>query len=62
MVRADVFEMTGGIDPDHVSRSGADVDFSGRVRSAGFRVVHVPSAVVFLDERIDPTGAVPSRR
>jgi GT2 family glycosyltransferase len=60
MVRMDVFQAVGGFAADHVSRSGAGVDFAGRVRSAGFRVVHAPSAVVFHDERIDPTGAVRS--
>jgi GT2 family glycosyltransferase len=34
-----------------------DVDFSWRVRMAGYRIVHRPSARVFHDKRLTPEGA-----
>ncbi len=58
IVRMDVFRVVGGFHSDHFFRSCEDVDFSWRVRLAGFRVVHTPSAVVFRDKWIDPAGAV----
>lgn len=57
MVRRPVFESVGGFDFENFPLYCDDVDFSWRVKFAGYRVVHVPNAVVFHDKRITPTGA-----
>ena len=53
-----VFEAVGGFDPAHFFLHCDDVDFSWRVRLAGYRVMHVPSAAVFHDKRIDAGGGM----
>lgn len=56
LVRRSVFEFVGGFDFEHFPLYCDDVDFSWRVRLAGYRVVHVPRAVVFHDKRITLSG------
>ena len=58
LVRGDVFAALGGFDADHFPLYCDDVDLSWRIRSKGFRTVHVPAAVVFHDKRIDPSGHI----
>lgn len=58
MVRTDVFHNIGGFDAEHFFLYCDDVDFSWRVRLSGFRVVHVPDALVFHDKRVDLDGTV----
>ena len=58
MVRRILFEALGGFDAEHFPLYCDDVDFSWRVRLAGKRVVHVPSAVVFHDKRLDVGGGL----
>lgn len=48
LVRRNVFEKTGGFDPDYFIYDD-DTDFSFRVRLFGYKIVFVPSAVVFHD-------------
>jgi hypothetical protein len=56
LVRREVFRAVGGFDPDHFPLYCDDVDFSWRVRLAGYRVVHVPRAVVFHGKRMTLGG------
>lgn len=58
MVRTQVIADTGGFDPEFFFLYGDDVDFSWRTRLAGWRVVHRPSARVFHDKRLTPSGFV----
>ncbi|MEM2386626.1 MAG: glycosyltransferase family 2 protein [Candidatus Bathyarchaeia archaeon] len=46
LVRLDVFEKVGGFDPEYFIYDD-DTDFSFRVRLLGYKVVLVPSAIVF---------------
>ncbi len=55
-VRAEVVEATGGFDPSLFFLHLDDVDFSWRVRLAGWRVVHRPAAAFFHDKRLGPAG------
>jgi GT2 family glycosyltransferase len=57
MTPASLFAELGGFDADSFFLYCDDVDFSWRVRQAGFRVVHQPSGVVFHDKRIGIDGA-----
>jgi len=52
-VRRIVFERIGGFDAEHFSLVCADIDLSWRIRAAGFRTVHTPSAVIVTDDPID---------
>jgi len=57
LVRSSVLRKVGPFDP--LFRWDCDdVDFSWRTRMAGYRVVHRPSARVFLDRRLAADGAV----
>jgi hypothetical protein len=51
MVRHDVFRELGGFDSEHFLLHCDDVDFSWRVRAAGYQIVHVPTAPIFHDKR-----------
>jgi Glycosyl transferase family 21 len=51
MVRTDVFRAMGGFDAEHFLLHCDDVDFSWRVRAAGYKIVHAPSAAIFHDKR-----------
>lgn len=46
IVRRDVFDEAGGFDPDYFIYDD-DTDFSFRVRLLGYKIVYVPSAIVF---------------
>lgn len=58
LTRRDVFEAVGGFDTDYFFLYCDDVDYSWRVRLSGFRTVHVPTAVVFHDKRINLDGRI----
>jgi GT2 family glycosyltransferase len=50
----------GGFDAETFFNYGGDVDFSWRLRLAGFTVVHQCSAVVFSNKRLANDGALPA--
>ncbi len=58
MVRRPVFDAVGGFDAQFFPMYCDDVDLSWRVRAAGWRVVHMPNAVVLHDKPIAPGGAI----
>jgi GT2 family glycosyltransferase len=58
MVRRTAFDEVGGFDDRFFPLYCDDVDLSWRLRFAGWRVVHVPRAVVFHDKRPDTDGGV----
>jgi GT2 family glycosyltransferase len=51
-----VFTAVGGFDAETFFLYCDDVDYSWRVRLANFTVLHVPSACVAHDKRLDTTG------
>jgi hypothetical protein len=51
-----VFREVNGFDADSFFLYGDDVDFSWRVRLAGYKVVHQSSAFVFHDKRLSHEG------
>lgn len=51
-----LFEELGGFDADTFFLYCDDVDFSWRVRMAGYNVLYQPSAVVMHDKRLDGDG------
>jgi GT2 family glycosyltransferase len=57
VVPAAVIREIGGYDSRSFFLYCDDVDFSWRVRLAGYRVVHRPSARVFHDKRLLPDGS-----
>lgn len=57
-VRRRAFEQVGGFAADHFPMYCDDVDLSWQVRRAGWRVVHVPTALVFHDKRLGADGRV----
>jgi GT2 family glycosyltransferase len=57
MVPASVIREIGGYDSRSFFLYCDDVDFSWRVRLAGYRVVHQPSARVFHDKRLLTDGS-----
>jgi len=57
MIPAPLFTELGGFDAESFFLYCDDVDFSWQVRRAGFRVVYMPSAVVFHDKRLGNDGA-----
>jgi hypothetical protein len=52
LVKKEVFEAVGLFDEDYFVYC-EDADFSFRARSAGFRIVHVPSAVTWHHQSMD---------
>ena len=60
LIRGDVFAELGGFDFDHFLLHCDDVDFSWRVRAAGYRVVVAPAATVFHDKRPRLDGQWPA--
>jgi GT2 family glycosyltransferase len=58
LARAEVVRGSGGFDPDLFFLYGDDVDFSWRVRLAGWRIVHRPTARVFHDKRLTTDGVL----
>jgi len=59
LVRLEAFERAGGFDPEYFIYDD-DTDFSFRVRLLGYKIVLVPSAVVFHDG--DPVRALNPRK
>lgn len=57
LTRRDVFDQVGGFDSETFFLYCDDVDYSWRVRLAGFRVVFVPAATVFHDKRLGVDGS-----
>ncbi len=57
MVPVSVVREIGGYDSRSFFLYCDDVDFSWRVRLAGYRVVHQPTARVFHDKRLRPDGS-----
>ena len=60
LVRREAAEQVGWLDPRFFVYSD-EVDFCRRLRDAGWRVLHVPSAVCVHHEQLS-TGGVPERR
>ncbi|HEY2028429.1 MAG TPA: glycosyltransferase family 2 protein [Myxococcales bacterium] len=56
LVPSALFESVGRYDEDSFFLYCDDVDLSWRVRMAGYRVVFQPSASVFHDKRLSPSG------
>lgn len=54
------FDVVGGFDSDTFFLYCDDVDYSWRVRLAGFRVIYQPAAAVFHDKRLTVTGDWPA--
>ncbi|MBS7647353.1 glycosyltransferase family 2 protein [Candidatus Bathyarchaeota archaeon] len=59
LVRLEAFEKVGGFDPEYFIYDD-DTDFSFRVRLLGYKIVFVPTAVVFHDG--DPVRALNPRK
>jgi GT2 family glycosyltransferase len=62
LIRRSAFTEVGGFDDDNFLLHCDDVDLSWRVRLAGFKVVHVPDAVVFHDLTVDREGRIVASR
>jgi hypothetical protein len=58
MMKREAFDVVGGFDTSLFFMHGDDVDLSWRIRRAGYRAVHVPSAVGFHDKRLTASGAI----
>jgi GT2 family glycosyltransferase len=58
LTRRSVFEVVGGFDHQTFFMYCDDVDYSWRVRLAGFRVVFVPQARAFHDKRLLVEGGI----
>ncbi|CAE6882715.1 hypothetical protein R70211_02220 [Paraburkholderia domus] len=56
MIPLAVFEQLSGFDADSFFLYCDDVDFSWRVRLAGYKVIFQPAAVVFHDKRLSESG------
>ena len=56
LMPAALFRELRGFDAATFFMYGDDVDFSWRVRLAGFKVIHQPSAVAFHDKRLTNEG------
>jgi GT2 family glycosyltransferase len=55
-----LFELVQGFDAETFFLYCDDVDYSWRIRLAGYRVVYVPSASVFHDKRLTATADWPA--
>jgi GT2 family glycosyltransferase len=58
LIRRRVVDRLGGFDEESFFMYCDDVDFSGRARLDGFRVVYQPAACVFHDKRLDAQGQI----
>jgi hypothetical protein len=58
LIRTCAFRAVGGFDDDHFFLHCDDVDLSWRLRLAGWRVRHAPSAIVFHDKRPAAHGSI----
>ena len=56
LIPAPVLEQVGHFDDQSFFLYCDDVDFSWRVRLSGLKVIYQPTAVVFHDKRLSPTG------
>lgn len=56
LTRSDVFRQVGGIDHNTFFMYCDDVDYSWRVRLAGFKARYCPQARMFHDKRLDMQG------
>ena len=56
LIRGSVFNEVGGFANEYFPLYCDDVDLSWRVRLAGYRCIHVPTAVVHHDKRPAPDG------
>jgi GT2 family glycosyltransferase len=56
MIPSSLFRQLNGFDADSFFLYCDDVDFSWRVRLAGFKVIFQPAAVVFHDKRLGDDG------
>jgi hypothetical protein len=60
VVRRSSFDQVGGFSADLFPMYCDDVDLSWKLRLAGFRTVHVPTALVFHDKKPVTGGVVPA--
>jgi GT2 family glycosyltransferase len=58
LIRTAAFRLVEGFDDVHFFLHCDDVDLSWRLRLAGWRVCHAPTAVVFHDKRIASHGSI----
>lgn len=58
LTRAEVFREVGGIDHETFFMYCDDVDYSWRVRLAGYSAKYCPSARMFHDKRLDHRGQI----
>lgn len=56
LTRRDLFERLGGFDAQSFFMYGDDLDYSWRVREAGYKVVFQPAAVAFHGKTLSPAG------
>lgn len=56
MIPRPLFEVLGGFDANSFFLYCDDVDFSWRVREAGFRVIYQPAALAFHDKRLSASA------
>ncbi|MGD0874489.1 MAG: glycosyltransferase family 2 protein [Acidimicrobiales bacterium] len=56
LTRAELFAELGGLDAESFFVDGDDVDYSWRLRLAGYQCTYRPSARVILDQRVDGSG------
>ena len=59
MLPASVIREVGGIDHESFFLYGDDVDWSWRIRLAGYRLIFRETAIVFHDKRVDQAGGWP---
>jgi len=57
MIPRQLLQELNGFDADTFFLYCDDVDFSWRVRLAGFKIIYQPSAVIFHDKRLDQDGS-----
>lgn len=60
LVRRRIFNDLHGFDATHFLLHCDDVDFSWKVRTAGYKIVMASHAAVFHDKRPDPDNAWPA--
>jgi GT2 family glycosyltransferase len=58
LMRTSVYREVGGFDAENFFLHVDDVDLGWRIRLAGHRILHVPSAAIFHDKRLTSAGAV----
>jgi GT2 family glycosyltransferase len=59
LTRSSAYADLGGLDSDSFFLYGDDVDYSWRLRLAGYRIIYVARARVFHDKSLTATGARP---